>query len=228
MRFDDIERDRFGLKRSQLFDGRLDGDTDQFAGGLDLQRLVRSDVEIRHVLVANPASFRGCNPVRLSSSDLLLPLFRRILQQRPEFVFVDATGVSVFRADHLLVQKIHDRVVERLHSVFLSDLQHAGNLECLRFADQVGDGRRDDQDFQRRHAALDIDALEQVLRDDAFQRFRERVADLVLLRGREDVDDAVDRLCRARRMQVPNTRWPVAAAVRPVRSFPGRAFRRPE
>ena len=83
----------------------------------------------------------------------------------------------------------------------LADLDHAGNLVRLAFAHQVGDGGGEHQDFQRGHAAFLVDPLEEVLRDDAFERFGKRRADLVLLLGGEDVDDAVHRLGGAGRVQ---------------------------
>ena len=98
----------------------------------------------------------------------------------------------------------------------------------LAFADEVGDGGREDQNFQRRHAAFLVDALEQVLGDDALERFGKRIADLVLLLGREDVDDAIDGLCRAGRVQRSEDQWPWLRPSAPVRWFPGRAFHRRE
>ena len=69
------------------------------------------------------------------------------------------------------------------------------------FADEVRDGRVDDQNFQRGDAARFVDALEKILRDDALERFGERGADLVLLVGRENVDDTIDRFGGARSVQ---------------------------
>ena len=62
-------------------------------------------------------------------------------------------------------------------------------------------GGVEDQNFQRGDTALFVDALEKVLRDDAFERFGKRGANFVLLFGRENVDDTVDRLGRAWRVQ---------------------------
>ena len=84
---------------------------------------------------------------------------------------------------------------------FLADLNHAGDLVRLAFANEVRDRRVDHQNFQRGNAARFVDPLEKVLRDDAFERFGERGANLVLLVGRENVDDAVDRFGRARSVQ---------------------------
>ena len=98
-------------------------------------------------------------------------------------------------------QMIHDRVVERLVALLLADLDHAGDLVRLAFANEVRDRHVDHQNFKRGDAAGLVDPLEKVLRDDAFERFGQRGADLVLLVGRENVDDAVDRFGRARSVQ---------------------------
>ena len=98
-------------------------------------------------------------------------------------------------------QMLHDRVIQRLVAVLLADLNHAGNLVGLAFAHEVRDGRGEHENFQRGHAAFFIDALEKILRDDAFERFRKRRADFVLLFGRENVDDTIDGLGGARRVQ---------------------------
>ena len=84
---------------------------------------------------------------------------------------------------------------------FFPTCKHARNLERLGFANQVCNGRSDDENFQRSDPAFHIDPLQKVLSHDALERFRERIADLVLLVGREDVDDAVDGFCRAWRVQ---------------------------
>ena len=78
--------------------------------------------------------------------------------------------------------------------MLLADLDHAGDLVGLAFAHEVGDGRGEDQDFQRGHAALLVNPLEEVLGDDALERFGKGRANLVLLLGGEDVDDAVHGL----------------------------------
>ena len=66
----------------------------------------------------------------------------------------------------------------------------------LPFANQVADGGGGDHDFQRGDAASGF-LLEQRLRDDRFQRFRQLGADLCLLGRRKGVDDAVDGFRRA-------------------------------
>ena len=65
----------------------------------------------------------------------------------------------------------------RLHGVL--------ELVELALADEVGGGGRIDQDLERRHAALLVGALQQLLRDDAAQRGGEHRAHVRLLVGRE-------------------------------------------
>ena len=65
------------------------------------------------------------------------------------------------------------------------------------FADEVRNRAVHHEDFQSGHSARFVDAPEQVLGDDPFEGFGKRGADLVLLMGGENVDDAVDGLGRA-------------------------------
>src|SRR5688572_12032237 len=81
--------------------------------------------------------------------------------------------------------------------MLFANLQHAGNLKGLRLTNKVRDGRRYNQDFESGDSALDVASFEKILRNDALQGLRKSVANLVLLAGREDVDDAIDCLCRA-------------------------------
>ena len=57
-----------------------------------------------------------------------------------------------------------------------------------------------DEDLARRHPSAAL-LLAERLGDDRLERLREHRADLVLLAGRKDVDDAVDGLRRARGVQ---------------------------
>jgi len=88
----------------------------------------------------------------------------------------------------------HDGVVQGLVAETLADLDHAGNLVRLGFADEVADGGGDHEDFQGGDASLLVDSFEEVLGDHTAQGFGQAGSDLVLLFGREDVDDTVDRL----------------------------------
>src|SRR5947207_14451519 len=95
----------------------------------------------------------------------------------------------------------HDRVVQRLIAFFLADLNHARDLVRFSFAHKVRDGGVDDQNFERGDATRLVDALEKILRNYDLERFGEGGANLILLRGRKDIDDTVDRVGRVGRAQ---------------------------
>ena len=80
----------------------------------------------------------------------------------------------------------------------------------LAFAHQVRDGSGEDEDFQRSAAALLVNALEEILSHDTPERLRQRRANLVLLLGREHVDDAVHCLRGALCVQRAKDKMPSA------------------
>ncbi len=96
---------------------------------------------------------------------------------------------------------LHNRIVQRLITDLLADLDHAGNLVRLAFAHEVGDGRSEDEDFQRRDTPFLVDPLEQVLGNNPFEGFGKGRANLVLLLGRKDVDDTIHGLRGVRGVQ---------------------------
>ena len=86
------------------------------------------------------------------------------------------------------------RRVHRLHAVRASGLDRRVDLVRLALADLIADRGRGDQDLARGAAAGAVGGRDERLGDDALERNRQLHADLALLVGREDVDDAVDRL----------------------------------
>ncbi len=91
--------------------------------------------------------------------------------------------------------------VHRLHADRAGSLDRRVDLVGLRLADQIADRRIGDQDLAGDDASLAVGGRQQLLGDDALQRHRELGTDLLLLLGREDVDDPVDRLRRRLRVQ---------------------------
>ena len=71
----------------------------------------------------------------------------------------------------------------------------------LALADEVADGRRGHHDLAGRRASLAVRRRDELLRHHALQGGGELHAHLLLLVGREHVDDAVDRLRRVLRVQ---------------------------
>ena len=88
---------------------------------------------------------------------------------------------------------VHDRIVQGLISFFLAHLDHTGNLMGLTFTNEIRNRYIDDQNFKGGNPSRDVDPLEEILRDYSFERFGKCGPDLVLLIGRENVDDSVDR-----------------------------------
>ena len=85
-----------------------------------------------------------------------------------------------------------ERVVQGHHALGPPGLDDRVDLERFPLPDEVGDGAASDQDLVRRHAPAPDPAAES-LRDDARQRARQHLPDLVLPVRRKLVDDAVDR-----------------------------------
>src|SRR5712692_3078648 len=92
------------------------------------------------------------------------PLNRRGLQERPELRLIDAIRVGFLRADPLLLEHFHDRIVEGLHPELFTYLDGRGDLEGLVLPDQVGDGRCAYHDLERGAPSLLVTAFEESLR----------------------------------------------------------------
>ena len=93
-------------------------------------------------------------------------------------------------------------LVERLHLVVLAvgDEVDQGRV-VERVDDRLGRAPGVDHDLDDGSTARAVLLADESLGDDAAQRLRERATDLLLLVGREEVDDAVDRLLRVDRVQ---------------------------
>ena len=89
-------------------------------------------------------------------------------------------------------QSLNSESSEQDHALLGPGLDGRGDAEGLVFANQVADGRVAHQQLVGR-AAPAADLGDQRLREHADDRRGELRADLVLLVGRKDVDDAVDR-----------------------------------
>ncbi len=89
--------------------------------------------------------------------------------------------------------KRRERLVERLHPVLgLTRLHHRIDLMNLVLTDQIADRGIRHQDFHRHDSAFPARALEQRLAEDPLEHEGKLCADLGLLVGGEDIDDAVD------------------------------------
>ena len=83
----------------------------------------------------------------------------------------------------------------------LAGLQLRRNLVRLLGLNQLRDGAVHDHDLDDRAAAAAVGRLDEVLRDDGVQAVGEEALRLLALVAGQRVDDAVDRLHGARRVQ---------------------------
>ena len=81
----------------------------------------------------------------------------------------------------------------RLHARSFAGLHDAGQHEGFRVADDGADSRGVRENLQREDAAAPVLARDELLGDDAAQRFADHDADLLALIGRENVEHAVER-----------------------------------
>ena len=86
-------------------------------------------------------------------------------------------------------------MVHRLHARF-SAIELNRRINHVRFvvADEVSNARCGDENFECNRSALSRGIEQKLLADDAFEHERELSSDLVVLRGRKDVDDSIDGL----------------------------------
>ena len=103
--------------------------------------------------------------------------------------------------DDTTLNQIGERLLHRLHAAAGVGLHDRVDLLDLALTDEVPDGVVREQDLERRDSAHAVGGRKQCLGHDALQRAGDLNADLLLLLGREDVDDAVDRRRRALRVQ---------------------------
>ena len=111
------------------------------------------------------------------------------------------TADRVGDGDQPLLDELRQRLLHRLHPAAGAGLHVRVDLLDLALADEVPDRVVEEEDLESADAAGAVCLLEQRLGDDALEGVGELHAHLVLLRGREDVDDAVDRARRALRVQ---------------------------
>ena len=94
-----------------------------------------------------------------------------------------------------------ERHVHRLHPVATTRLHRRVDLVGLALADQVADGGGAHEHLDRGDASEPVRGGDELLRHHALEGGRELDPHLLLLVGREHVDDAVDRLGRILRVQ---------------------------
>src|ERR1043165_5936174 len=118
-----------------------------------------------------------------------------------EILLVRAARAGVVPGDLVVLVEFVEALVHRAHAQPRAGLDVRHDLVALVVADQRADGRVGDHDLRRHGAAAAVHLRQQLLTEHAFQHEGQLGADLVLLEGREHVDDAVDGLDRRRGVQ---------------------------
>src|SRR5205085_3861038 len=106
--------------------------------------------------------------------------------------FLLGTRFGLFSGDQLAIAKRGQRVVHQLHSLLLPGLNNAGKHVGFCFANDVRHGGWVRQGFERKDAAVAIGAGNELLTDDAAQRFTYHDPDLFLLVDRKNVEKPVE------------------------------------
>ena len=124
-------------------------------------------------------------------------------QVERELVRVGAVLERLVLDDQLVLEQLHQRLVERLHPVLGHALldDRAQAVERLAHLQHLADGRRVEQDLDRGHAARAAPLGHQALRDDGLQVRRQLLAHRVLLVGLEERQHALHGHRRVGRVQ---------------------------
>lgn len=96
---------------------------------------------------------------------------------------------------------VHEGGVHRLHSLFKPSLDEGGDLRNLSLPDHVRQSRRPQEDLVGGAPALAVFCRQELLSNDGLDGVAQHRSHLALLVGGKGVDDAVDRLGGAVRMQ---------------------------
>src|SRR5437588_11259887 len=102
------------------------------------------------------------------------------------------TRFGLFSGDQAAIAKRGQRVVHQLHSLLLPGLDNAGKHVGFCFANAVRHGGCISQSFERKDAAAAIVAGNELLADNAAQRFTYHDPDLFLLVDWKNVEKPVE------------------------------------
>src|SRR5215831_6689033 len=116
-------------------------------------------------------------------------------------LFMYRTLIGFLRGDELRVEQGPQGVVQALHAEEGTAFEHAGDLVCFAFTDEVSDSGIINQYLAGRDLSMAVSAAYELLRNDAAQGCGQHGANARLLAGREDIDNAVNRCRGAIRMQ---------------------------
>ena len=110
-------------------------------------------------------------------------------------------GICIISADDSPFQEIHYGIIQGLHTVFFTGLEHGRDLECLSLPDQISHCRSGNHYFNGSNPALAVFTLEKGLGHNRPNTISKRIPDLLLLVLREDLDNPVHGLGCTRSMK---------------------------
>ena len=151
------------------------------------------------------------------------------LNAEVEIVRVRGAQQGFFECDEVARIEIEERLIERLHAVLAGSGGDglADHASLVRIDDAIANVSGRNHDFDRRHASRTVALADQTLADDRLERPGELQTNLLLLRRREDGDDALNRFRRVERATSKEPGGRFQPRAEPWKWFPGRAFRRP-
>src|ERR1700752_69358 len=126
---------------------------------------------------------------------------RRVRDEALELLAIRRVSVGVVRVDELARDRGEQGLIHHLHALLSAGLQLRGNLVRLLGLNELRDRAVHDHDLDDGATAAAVRRLDEVLRHDGMQAVREEALRLLALVARQRIDDAVDRLDRARRVQ---------------------------
>ena len=127
---------------------------------------------------------------------------RSALHDARELFRVGRVKKRLVDCNSAVLHVLHERLVHGRHAVvFLANLHQPVDLMQLILANERANCGRACQIFVNEHPAAPIGFLAECLAQDSFQRKRNERPNIIVKVFREQLDDAVDRLNRAVRMQ---------------------------
>src|SRR4029450_10061755 len=138
-------------------------------------RLWRQDDAPRHT---GGAGYYG-------AEHLDLKIIRRMVEEWPEALLVQAVQIGIGSVDFAFLQQFHNGIVKGLHAVFFASLQYGRDLKGFPITNQIPHCWSGNENLQSGAASFGISPFEQGLSHDGLQRVRQRGADLFLLLGWE-------------------------------------------
>src|SRR5688572_4615163 len=125
----------------------------------------------------------------------------RVGHEALELLAIRRVAIGVIGVDELCSEGGQESLVHHLHALLFAGLQLRGDLMRLLRLNQFRDRAIHDHDLDDGAAAAAVRRLDEVLRHDGVQAVREEALRLLALLAGQRVDDAVDRLHGARRVQ---------------------------